>query len=368
MRRIQEDQLRNAFKESKIVLIQGPKNAGKRELTEQILSSEGLSYSVLDCTKNSGIRSEVEACSSEHIVINHAHLIEDLQEILEIYLEGNTSQSLILICSFRPIIDELLMEVLNAQGLLFTVYPPSFYDAAQRFGLVEESRLLEERLIFGNYNDVLQDLAHAELTLRELVQDLLITHFGPNDRVNKGDKLMRVMCQLSLGIGEPVSYNEIGEKVGLDNETVERYVKLMVDAFILYRLPVFHNEKRYELKKSFCFYFVDNGIRNVLINNLNPTFMRNDMHELWRNYIVSERIKWCKMNRLDVEHYFWRSHTRQQIDLIERSLNGISAYKTDWEKKGKSKIPELFTGYYPEIRASFINKNTYLAFLSKSKL
>jgi uncharacterized protein len=368
MKRIQEEQLRKTLADSKIMLIQGPSNCGKLELIQGALDAEGFSYEVVNCQKGLNLQSSAQHCTASYLILNDAHLSDSLQEFLELALEGKIEQSIILLCSFRPLIDELLIEALDAQGLLFSIFPTSFYEAAQHFGLTEESKLLEERLIFGNYAEVLSDLEYAELTLRDLVQDVVITHFGPGDRVNKGDKLLRVMCQLSLGIGEPLSYNEIAERVGLDNETVERYIKLLVDAFVVIQLPSYHTEKRYELKKSFCIYFIDNGIRNVLINNLNPTFMRNDMKELWRNYVIAERFKWIKMNGIDTDQFFWRSHTRQQIDLIEVSANGMAAYKTDWEKKGKVKIPELFGSYYPESKASFLNKNTYWAFLSKSKV
>ncbi len=365
MKRIQADLLKKALQESKILLVQGPKNVGKIALVEKILGELNASFSLVNCTKKSDLRAEIANEHQEYLILNNAHESDELQEVVEAALNGEIAHSLILVCSFRPILDELLLEVLEANGMVFTIFAPTFYEAAQHFGIAEESRLMEERLIFGNFPKVIDDLPHAELTLRELVQDILITHFGPNDRVNKGDKLMRVMAQLAFHVGEPVSYNEIGEKIDLDNETVERYVKLLIDAYLILALPSYHTEQRYELKKSYCFYFLDNGMRNVLISNLNPTFLRNDMDVLWRNYVIAERYKWLVVNQMDVEQYFWRSHTRQQIDLLEVTPNGMQAYKTDWEKRGKIKIPALFTGYYPEAKSGLLNKNTYWTFLSK---
>ncbi|TNF00057.1 MAG: DUF4143 domain-containing protein [Bacteroidetes bacterium] len=365
MKRIQYDQLRSELTESKILLVQGPKNVGKVALVEEVLNEIQASFTLLNCSVKDELMEQIKSAKQSVIVLNNAHKSSSLQEVVEAALNGEISASLVLICSFRPLLDEVLLEVLEANGMLINLFPPTFYEAAQHFGIAEESRLLEERLIYGNYPKVLDDLSFAEVTLRELVQDILITHFGPSDRVNKGDKLLRTMCQLSLSIGEPVSYNEIGELVGLDNETVERYVKLLIDAFVIVALPSYHNEKRYELKKSYCFYFLDNGMRNVLINNMNPTFMRNDMKELWRNYVIAERYKWTVVNNLEVNQYFWRSHTRQQIDLLELTSNGMNAYKTDWEKRAKIKIPELFKNYYPDAKTSLLNKNTYWTFLSK---
>jgi len=170
---------------------------------------------------------------------------------------------------------------------------------------------------------------------------------------------------IAFNIGEPISYNATGEKSGLDNETVERYVNLLERSFILIRLPSFFNEHRYELKKSHVIYFVDNGIRNVLISNFNPLFLRNDIDQLWRNWLISERIKWNKLNGKVAEYKFWRTHTRQTIDFLEIADGGISAYKSSWEKKKKIKFPALFKEAYPEIGTHSLNRSTYWGFLTK---
>ena len=116
---------------------------------------------------------------------------------------------------------------------------------------------------------------------------------------------------LAFNIGNAVSYNEISERCGLDNETVERYIQLLEDAFILIQLKPYFNNHRYELKKTNMIYFADNGVRNVLISNFNPTFLRNDMNELWRNYVISERVKWIKLKGIENTVFFWKTHTKQ---------------------------------------------------------
>ena len=365
MKRLQEDALKAAIQTSKIVLIQGPKNVGKEDLCIHLLRELDTPFALLNGRDKEWEANDLNAIAEGTLVFNDAQHIPNLQGILEATLEGQIQKNLVLLCSFRPVLDDILLEVLETNGMLFSFFAPSFYEAAQHFGIAEESRLLEERLIFGNYPSVLHDLEGAQEELQILIQDVIVSHFGPKDRVNKGDLLHRVMIQLAYSIGEPISYNEIGERVGLDNETVERYINLLCDAFVIVALPSYHQEKRYELKKSFCFYFLDNEVRNALINNFNPTFMRVDMKELWRNYLVAERFKWIKINQLEIDLYFWRSHTKQQLDIVEVHGQHILAYKSDWEKRGKVKIPELFTGYYPEVKSGLLNKNTYWTYLSK---
>lgn len=372
--RLQFTQLKEKIKLNKIILINGPRRVGKRTAVNNALSELGVSsleFNALDKKVkkqfeeiNTNILSRIFQ-DSKYVVIHEAQYLDKLQEIIEILLSGDIESTLILCCSYEPMIDEILREVLIIQGLEFTFLPTTFYELAQKNTLPEEEKLLEKRLIYGNYPEVTENLQHAELMLREMVQDVIFTNLGVTDRINKGDKLMRMLQIISFNVGEPISYNEIGDKCDLDNETVERYVDLLERSFILIRIPTFYNGNRYELKKSHVIYFVDNGIRNVLISNFNPLFLRNDIDQLWRNWLISERFKWNKHNGKKVEYYFWRTHTRQTMDFIEITDDKKAAYKSSWEKKKKIKFPVSFCEAYPEISTHTLNRSTYWGFLTK---
>jgi len=220
-------------------------------------------------------------------------------------------------------------------------------------------------LVFGNYPAVTEDLANAETTLKEMIQTVIFTNLGVTDRINKGAKLMRMLQTIAFFVGEAISYNEIAEKCDLDNETVERYVDLLVRSFLLIRIPTLYSGHRYELKKSHVIYFADNGIRNAVINNFNPIEMRNDLDGLWRNWLISERIKWNQLNGKNVRYQFWKTHTKQTIDFIETSDEKIHAYKTIWGKKKTIKFPASFQEAYPTIATHTLNRSTYWGFLTK---
>ena len=366
--RIQKERLKQAFNSSKITLVRGPQMVGKLQLIISAIEDLKKTFSVIEChnKKSRSIIEErlIDSKNVDFIILSEAQLLDNLQSIVERALTDQIKPALVIHCSFNPSIDPELMEALRVEKLDIKVFAPSFYESAQHFGLPKEEELLEERLIYGNYPAVLDDLEHAELTLRELIQDVITTKLGANDRINKGDKLLRVMQLLAFSIGEPISYNEIGERCGLDNETVERYITLLEDAFVLIKLNTYHTEQRYELKKAHCIYFQDNGIRNALISNFNPTFLRNDMPELWKNYVVSERVKWIRLSDMEKDVLFWRTHTRQQMDFVEVGEQTF-AYKADWEKRKKVKIPAMFTELYPSVKSSVLNRSTYWNFLSR---
>lgn len=373
--RLQKTLLKEKLSESKLLLIRGPKRAGKQSLIENVLNELSTEFETLNCRdkkERKRIKSEniLGQLTAPVVILREAQYLENLQAILEDVLMGKVTCTLVVCCSYKPAIDEELIEALKMEGMLFNFFAPSFNESATHFGLAQESELLEERLIYGNYPTVLDDLEHAEIILKEIIQEIINTQLGANDRVNKQDKLMRMLQLLAFNVGEPISYNDIGERCGLDNETVERYIQLFEDAFVLIKLPSFFNDNRYELKKTHCVYFQDNGIRNVLISNFNPTALRNDMNDLWRNYMISERVKWIRMNNMDKDIYFWRTHTRQQMDFIEVGATQTMAYKCDskligWAKRKNVKVPKSFTEFYPNIKTSVLNKSTYWNFLTR---
>ena len=365
--RFQKDRLQSQIKSNKLLLVRGPGYVGKVTLIKEVLKEENLNFSIVNCKKDKKILDANKMNFQPEIdvvVFTEAQYFDGIQSVIENGLTGKIKQTIIISCSYTPQIDPDLLDALKQEGLDFMLYAPSFSESAQHFGLPKESELLEERLIFGNYPSVLSDLENAEPILRELIQDVINTQLGSKDRVNKGDKLFRMLQLLAFEIGEPVSFNQLGESVGLDNETVERYIKLLVDAHLLITLPSYHTEQRYELKKAHCIYFLDNGLRNALISNFNSTLLRNDMDQLWKNYLISERIKWANMKGMNKSFYFWRTSTSQQMDFIEIG-DTTFAYKADWQKRGKVKIPNSFIAHYPNVKTSILNRSTYWNFLTK---
>lgn len=372
MERIQQQQLEQAINSNKITLVSGPRSSGKEEMILQTV--ERLKETVLTIEAGEKkIRKELEKMNLAEViesfndfgmvVIFEAQYLSFLQPLIEAILTDQLKASLVLSCSFDPEIDEIVLDVLNAQGALLKVYPPCFYELAQSNGLPNEEKLLEQRMVYGNYPEVIENLENAESTLNEIIDQIIVSNLGVNDRINKHDKLIRMLQFIAFRIGEPISYNEIGERCGLDNETVERYVKLLEKSFVLVALPTLFSDKRYELKKTHVIYFTDTGIRNVLINNFNSPDWRNDMEQLWKNWLIVERIKWNAINQKEASYKFWRTHTKQTMDFIEEGAT-IAAYKITWLKK-KVKLPAMFQEYYPNYSNHTLNRSTYWSFLTK---
>jgi predicted AAA+ superfamily ATPase len=363
--------LKKNFLSGKMVLLQGPKGIGKESVVTQICNELGKSYCILDLSKKSNrkifseINQDVFSDSKfnvDSIIILEGQYISNMTSLLELAFADGIKQQITILFSYTLSLDPKVLKVLEENEYLFNISPLTFYEIANESSVFEAEKLLEERILFGSFPAVINS-KNPEIILKSLIDQSLKTIFSNNERVNKLNLFRKVLQIVAMNIGEPLSFYEIGQICDLDNETVERYIELMINAQLLIKIPCYHNENRYELKKSNVFYFLDNGIRNAFLNNFNPLDIRSDAENLWRNWLVAEKIKWQKLNGLHSQFFFWQSHTSQRIDILEFNNQGVEAFRTSLQKK-YLKEPPLFKKYYPTIPVHTINRNTFLSFLT----
>lgn len=358
-------------KTSKIVVLRGPKRSGRTTLVGQHFNLEDPNVLWIDCSLKANRKSleldEIRSFigSKQVVILKEAQLIQNLQELIDFAIELDSLENLILICSFEPDLHEDLWDVLRDSGLELNLFPLSYSECAQHFGLAKEDEALEHRLIYGYYPEIAAAKEDIETYLYNLLESSIFTQLGASDRINKKEKLIRLLRHLAFNIGKVISFNELGKRCDLDNETVERYVKLFEKASLLYLIPSFYNGHRYELKKSYVVYFVDNGIRNALIRAFQPLEFRNDLPELWKNWVISERFKANAYANRKPEVYFWLTHTKQEVDYLEIGENVAFGAKMQWEKRKTIKVPASFVQAYPQIKISGINHSTFWSFLQK---
>lgn len=373
--RIYDSTIIEKLKSNKIIVVKGPKSSQKSNYLANLIDTFSTvtqvnceDKKVKNIFKTMDVKSLRELFGKERfVVLKEAQSVEQLQALIELILfENQFANSFVLSCSFDPILAEGLIEALKANDAIVTIYPPMFQELANKIGIVQFDKELDKRLIYGNFPQILQS-ENPETELNAIIDKTIFTSLNPSERINKGDKLRKMLQYISFELGEPLSYNAIGEYAGLDNETVERYVNLLERSFVLIRIPSFYQGNKYELKKTHTFYFLDNGVRNALIKNFNNLDLRVDIDKLWKNWLIAERIKWNSYLNTNVRYYFWRTHTRQHIDFMEVSETQITAFKSLWDKRKKPKFPASFTEYYPNVSLHALNRSTYWAFLTKKK-
>jgi hypothetical protein len=172
-----------------------------------------------------------------------------------------------------------------------------------------------------------------------------------------------LLRHLAFQVGSEVSTVELGKNLGIDNKTVKRYLDLLEKSFVIFSLSGFSRNLRKEINKMEKYYFYDNGIRNSLIKNFNDLDTRNDVGQLWENFLMMERMKNNSYNKLSVNYYFWRTYDQKEIDLIEERGGKLYGYEFKWNPKDV-KPPKEWVTEYDNSEFKVVNKENFLEFVT----
>jgi len=219
-------------------------------------------------------------------------------------------------------------------------------------------------MIFGSYPEVINRPSQEKDVLMELTSDYLYKDIFALKEIRKPQVLEKLIQALAFQTGHQVSYRELANLIQVDKETVERYIYLLEEAYIIFRLPSFSRNLRNELKFTRKIYFYDTGIRNSVIHQLNPLTLRNDTGALWENLMISEREKVLEYNRAYRNRYFWRTTRQQEIDYIEEFDGKLFAYEFKWNPVKKSTVPVAFLKAYPKAQYKVITRDNFFEFIN----
>ncbi len=347
----------------KAILLLGPRQVGKTTLIKQLTNS--LQEKILWLNgDDADIRNSLQEANSTRIktlignntmiIIDEAQRIPDIGVTIKIIVDNIPQVQVIATGSSSLELAGQIKEPLTGRKYEYHLYPFSFAEMVEYTSLLEEKRLLEHRLIFGYYPEIVINPGEEREHLQLLTDSYLYKDLFTLEQIKKPQLLEKLVQALALQLGNEVIYHELAQIVGADKETIERYIDLLEKAFVIFRIPSLSRNLRNEIKKGRKIYFWDNGIRNAIIKNFNQLSLRQDTGALWENFIVSERQKANHYNSHFVNKYFWRTHAQQEIDYVEESNGRLAAWEFKWNPKAKGKIPATFLEAYPDTQTGII--------------
>ena len=366
--------LNSKFNKGKAIVLLGPRQVGKTTLIKKCLAGKKFLFlngddpEIRDLLENAGV-SKLEAIIGKNttVFIDEAQRIKDIGLIAKMITDQFSEVQLILSGSSALEISNSTQESLTGRKFEYHLFPISWEEFENHVGYIEASAQLEERLIFGMYPDILNHRSEAREVLKQLTSSYLYKDVLSLTGIKKPDLLDKLLKALALQLGSEVSYNELSNMLQIDKATVSKYIDLLEKAFIVFRLNSFSRNQRNEIKNNRKIYFYDNGIRNMIINNLNPLDLRTDKGALWENFLIAERIKLQQYNQIYTNNYFWRTVQKQEIDFVEDSNGQLTAFEFKWKRKGSAKIPSAFLRKYDAI-GQVIDKDNFREFVRKKQL
>lgn len=341
---------------NKAIIIMGARQVGKSTLLRQMLGERqdiiwmnGDELDIQEIFSNmSSTRIRAILGNKRILVVDEAQRIPGIGLRLKLITDQIPGVQVIATGSSSFELASKVNEPLTGRKREFRMFPLTFNEMVQHTQFLDEVRMIPHRMIYGYYPEVVNNPGDERATLKELSDSYLYKDILSLDSINKPDMLVRLLKALALQIGSQVSYNEVGTLIGLDPKTVERYIDILEKSYIVFRLGTFSRNLRNELKATRKIYFWDLGIRNAVIGNLSQVENRNDVGELWENFVIAERMKQNAYNK----SYFWRTRLQHEIDYLEEVDGQLRAFEFKWNaRKSNVKCPESFQKAYPN--ASF---------------
>lgn len=373
IRRTITQDILNKFGKSKAILIFGPRQVGKTTLLS-ILSKNIKSEILLLNGDNADVQGLFEDANItkirmiigkyKYLFIDEGQRIKNIGLSLKIIIDNFKDVQVVATGSSSFELANQINEPLTGRKYEYYLYPLSYAELVSHSNFLNEQRELENRIIYGCYPEiVIKDTERINL-LKSLTTSYLYKDLLNYEGIQKPSVLVKILQALALQIGSEVSYNELAQTVGIDKETVEKYIQLLEQSFVIFKLPALSRNLRNELKKSKKIYFFDTGIRNALLGNFNSLNLRTDKGALWENFVISERMKYLSYRQFYGQRYFWRTHNQAEIDYIEEIDGQFKAFEIKYNPKKKIKFPESFKKAYPGSSFQIINKDNYYKFLN----
>jgi len=368
-RKIQKDIEKQLFK-GKAIIIYGARQVGKTTLVKMLQKNYENSLYIncdeIDVREALQDKTSTELKSffnnNNLIIIDEAQRVKNIGLTIKLIVDNYPEIQIIATGSSSFELSGEIKEPLTGRKYEYFLYPFSYEELLQLHNKVELKRLLETRIIYGMYPDIIRNNNISELKL--LADSYLYKDIFQFQNIKNPELLIKLLQALALQIGNEVSYNELASIVGVDKNTIINYINILEKACIVFCLRPFSRNLRNELKKMRKIYFYDTGIRNALINNFNLLSLRDDTGALFENFMIAERVKYNSNNHLNKNIYFWRTHTQKEIDYIEEYSGQLNGFEFKFSKQDL-KVPKEFLENYEKSTIELVNKNNYEKFLLK---
>ncbi len=367
--RLLEQTVRSQFYGGMAIVIYGARQVGKTTLAKNILADYGDDGIYLNCDQPDIAAALSNKTSTELyeyvqrkklVVMDEAQRVENIGLTIKLLVEAYPDMQIIATGSSSFELANKITEALTGRAWFHKLYPLSYEEIAAVDNTAAK-RSLSRLLRLGSFPRMWQnDEATAIQLLNGLTSGFLFKDLLEFEQLRQAPLLTKLLQALALRLGNEVSYEELARLLKVDAKTIERYIFLLEEVFVIFRMPTLSRNPRNEVSRLRKVYFYDVGVRNSLIQNFNDLSLRNDVGALWENFCIIERLKHNEYHQRFANYYFWRSYEKQEVDFVEESGGGLAGYEFKWGHPNKPpKIPSGFANAYPEATYTVIDKDNF---------
>ncbi len=358
----------------KVVVVYGPRQVGKTTLIHRIIEDNG--YKTLTLTGDDVTHIEALATPElqrlnritegyELLFVDEAQGVPEIGRSIKLLHDHKPDLRIVLSGSSSLQLAGRTKEALTGRSREYLLTPIWSGELRTRHTPFELDALLADRLVYGDYPEVRTAETASErwAAVQAIAASYLFKDILDLTDTRYPEALVQLTRLLAFQIGSEVSYDELARNVGLSRESVQRYITLLEQSYVVFRVYGFSRNLRKEVTRKPKIYFWDVGIRNALIDRGNPIDRREDTGALWENFLIVERRTANAYTERPCHLRFWRVYTGAEIDLIEECGHGTAGFEITWSSRRAKRAPSLWTETYPEASFTKVSRNNWLEFV-----
>ncbi len=228
----------------------------------------------------------------------------------------------------------------------------------------EFDSFLEEYLLFGGFPAIVKE--KDEKVKVELLKNLTRTYIEKDVffflNIREIEKFRKLINYLSLTVGSILELSSLMREIGMDYRTLDNYISILLNTYIIHLVPPYYKNLVTELKKSKKVYFTDTGLRNSLINNFLPLENRIDKGALLENFVYNE------LKSLGYNIKYWRTTGKAEIDFIIEEQNQVIPVEVKSLGKIKRGFINFIEAYKPKNAIVFTDKDFTVKKVNSTKI
>jgi uncharacterized protein len=360
--------------------IYGARRTGKTTLVKEYAETKKVEYKYIDCDKFSNrtlidtqddVKLKQLIGSAKLLILDEAQRVKNIGLNMKIIHDSIPDVKVIATGSSALDLASEIKESMTGRDFSFNLHPLSIQELSQKFSSTEMTHNVQDYLLYGAYPDVINsdDYEFKKDYLSNIVDNYLFKDLLELDLIKKSSKLVELLRVLAYSIGGELTSNNLANRLEISKDTVERYIDLLEQCFIIKRIRPYNKKIINEVKHPYKVYFWDLGVRNALLEDFRILDLRSDFElgGMWENFVFIERVKLASNNNIRKRFYFWRTtdNIAKEYDLIEEYEGKPTVFEIKWGKSGSNKVKRYpaFFEVYKDSELHVINKENFIDWL-----
>jgi len=339
--RFLEDKIKKSLKVHPVVLVCGPRQAGKTTLCQELVREDGFTYISLDDLRF------LSAASHDPLAFLGGQpkplILDEVQRVPEIFLtikqdvdQNRQPGRYLLTGSANPLLLPKVADSLAGRMDVLRLYPFSQGEMRRGYETFLERAFsgeftsslkdehLEELILRGGYPPVqsLEDEESRESWFHGYFETLMQKDVRDLARIENLSQIPRLVQLLATRVGGLVNFSELSRSLGIANATLHRYISFLQALFVIDFLPSWSRNIGKRLVKSPKLYFLDTGFLAYLLGIDTVSYQAENRGHLLENFVSVELWKQASWTRPLLQLFHFRSQTQQEVDFVLERCDG----------------------------------------------